>query len=160
MEKKQKTNVMRLLEAAKIPFRSFEYDASDPKQTAEDVAQAVGLPPEQVFKTLTVRGERQGILVFCIPANASLNLKKAAAAAHDKKLEMLPLKELLGATGYIHGGCSPIGMKKKYPTFIDETCILFDEIAVSAGQRGAQVLVGVEDLVRYVGASVIDVIDE
>ena len=97
--------------------------------------------------------------MFCIPANASLNLKKAAAAAHDKKLEMLPLKELLGATGYIHGGCSPIGMKKKYPTFIDETCILFDEIAVSAGQRGEQVLLRVEDLTKYVDATVIDVID-
>ena len=159
MEKKLKTNVMRLLEAARIGFRPLEYDASDPKQTAEDVAAAVGLPPEQVFKTLTVRGERQGILVFCIPADASLNLKKAAAAAGDKKLEMLPQKELLGATGYIHGGCSPIGMKRKYPTFLDETCILFDEIAVSAGQRGAQVLLRVDDLVRYVQAVVTDVTD-
>ena len=154
-----KTNAMRLLDAANIPFTLFEYPSDDPKQTAEDVARHVGLPPEQVFKTLTVRGEKRGILVFCIPANASLNLKKAAAAAGDKKLEMLPQKELLGATGYIHGGCSPIGMKKKYPTYIDETCILFDEITVSAGARGAQLLIGVDALVGYVGAEVADVID-
>ena len=154
-----KTNAMRLLDAANIPFTLFEYPSDDPKQTAEDVARYVGLPPEQVFKTLTVRGEKRGILVFCIPANASLNLKKAAAAAGDKKLEMLPQKELLGATGYIHGGCSPIGMKKKYPTYIDETCILFDEITVSAGARGAQLLIGVDALVGYVGAAVADVID-
>ena len=154
-----KTNAMRLLDAANIPFRLFEYPSDDPKQTAEDVARHVGLPPEQVFKTLTVRGEKRGILVFCIPANASLNLKKAAAAAGDKKLEMLPQKELLGATGYIHGGCSPIGMKKKYPTYIDETCILFDEITVSAGARGAQLLIGVDALIGYVGAEVADVID-
>lgn len=154
-----KTNAMRLLDAANIPFTLFEYPSDDPKQTAEDVARHVGLPPEQVFKTLTVRGEKRGILVFCIPANASLNLKKAAAAAGDKKLEMLPQKELLGATGYIHGGCSPIGMKKKYPTYIDETCILFDEITVSAGARGAQLLIGVDALIGYVGAEVADVID-
>ncbi|MDY3286036.1 MAG: Cys-tRNA(Pro) deacylase [Eubacteriales bacterium] len=154
-----KTNAMRLLDAANIPFTLFEYPSDDPKQTAEDVARYVGLPPEQVFKTLTVRGEKRGILVFCIPANASLNLKKAAAAAGDKKLEMLPQKELLGATGYIHGGCSPIGMKKKYPTYIDETCILFDEITVSAGARGAQLLIGVDALIGYVGAEVADVID-
>ncbi|MDY5014997.1 MAG: Cys-tRNA(Pro) deacylase [Eubacteriales bacterium] len=154
-----KTNAMRLLDAANIPFTLFEYPSDDPKQTAEDVARYVGLPPEQVFKTLTVRGEKRGILVFCIPANASLNLKKAAAAAGDKKLEMLPQKELLGATGYIHGGCSPIGMKKKYPTYIDETCILFDEITVSAGARGAQLLIGVDALIGYVGAAVADVID-
>ena len=154
-----KTNAMRLLDAANIPFTLFEYPSDDPKQTAEDVARYVGLPPEQVFKTLTVRGEKRGILVFCIPANASLNLKKAAAAAGYKKLEMLPQKELLGATGYIHGGCSPIGMKKKYPTYIDETCILFDEITVSAGARGAQLLIGVDALIGYVGAEVADVID-
>lgn len=154
-----KTNAMRLLDAANIPFTLFEYPSDDPKQTAEDVARYVGLPPEQVFKTLTVRGEKRGILVFCIPANASLNLKKAAAAAGDKKLEMLPQKELLGATGYIHGGCSPIGMKKKYPTYLDETCILFDEITVSAGARGAQLLIGVDALIGYVGAAVADVID-
>ena len=154
---KTKTNAVRLLEAAGIPFKVFEYPADDPKQTATDVAAYVGLPEEQVFKTLTVRGERQGIMVFCIPSNASLDLKKAAAAAHDKKLEMLPQKELLAATGYIHGGCSPVGRKKKYPTFIDETCILFDEITVSAGMRGAQMLVGVDALVKYVDATVIDV---
>ena len=154
-----KTNAMRLLDAANIPFTLFEYPSDDPKQTAEDVARYVGLPPEQVFKTLTVRGEKRGILVFCIPANASLNLKKAAAAAGDKKLEMLPQTELLGATGYIHGGCSPIGMKKKYPTYIDETCILFDEITVSAGARGALAPIGVDALIGYVGAAAADVSD-
>ena len=152
-----KTNAMRLLDAANIPFTLFEYPSDDPKQTAEDVARHVGLPPEQVFKTLTVRGEKRGILVFCIPANASLNLKKAAAAAGDKKLEMLPQKELLGATGYIHGGCSPIGMKKKYPTYIDETCLLCGRIAVSGGQRGLQLVIEPEALIRYTDAVVCDV---
>ena len=147
-----KTNAMRLLDAANIPFTLFEYPSDDPKQTAEDVARYVGLPPEQVFKTLTVRGEKRGILVFCIPANASLNLKKAAAAAGDKKLEMLPQKELLGATGYIHGGCSPIGMKKKYPTYVDETALLAQEIYISAGQRGAQIILNPEDLIRFTQA--------
>ncbi|MEA4824408.1 MAG: Cys-tRNA(Pro) deacylase [Clostridiaceae bacterium] len=154
-----KTNAMRLLDAANIPFTLFEYPSDDPKQTAEDVASYVNLPPEQVFKTLTVRGEKQGIMVFCIPANAALNLKKAATVAKDKKIEMLPQKELLAVTGYIHGGCSPIGMKKKYPTYIDETCILFDEITVSAGARGAQLLIKVDDLVSYVSATIADVID-
>lgn len=155
-----KTNAMRLLEQAGIAFRAFEYPADDPAQTAVDVAEAVGLPPEQVFKTLTVRGEKRGVMVFCIPSNASLDLKKAASVAKDKKIEMLPLKELLPVTGYIHGGCSPIGQKKKYPTFIDETCILFDEITVSAGMRGCQILVNVDELVGFVEATVADVISE
>ena len=153
-----KTNAMRLLDQAGIGYRAFEYPADDPAQTAVDVAQAVGLPPEQVFKTLTVRGEKRGVMVFCIPSDASLDLKKAAGVAKDKKIEMLPLKELLPTTGYIHGGCSPIGQKKKYPTFIDETCILFDEITVSAGVRGCQLLMKVDELVSFVEATVADVI--
>ncbi|NMA08870.1 MAG: Cys-tRNA(Pro) deacylase [Clostridiales bacterium] len=154
-----KTNAMRLLDAAGIAYTPYTYDGADPALTAVDIAAICGFPPEQVFKTLSVRGEKHGIMVFCIPANASLDLKKAAQAAHDKKIDMLLLKELLPTTGYIHGGCSPIGMKKKYPTFIDETCILFDQITVSAGVRGCQLLIDTDTLVSFVGATVADVIE-
>ena len=112
---------------------------------------------EQVFKTLVTRGDKTGILVFCIPVDMELDLKKAAAVSKNKKVEMTHMKELLGLTGYIRGGCSPIGMKKKYPTFIDETCILFDEIAVSAGVRGEQVILNPQDLVQYIEATEADI---
>ena len=109
-------------------------------------------PAEQIFKTLVARGEKQGYLVFCIPVCCELDLKKAAKAAKDKKVELIAVRELLPLTGYIRGGCSPIGMKKHFPTFIDETAILYDEIGVSAGQRGAQVLLNPDALCEYVGA--------
>ena len=112
---------------------------------------------EQVFKTLVTRGDKTGILVFCIPVDMELDLKKAASVSKNKKVEMTHMKELLGLTGYIRGGCSPIGMKKKYPTFIDETCILFDEIAVSAGVRGEQVILNPQDLVQYIEATEADI---
>ena len=112
---------------------------------------------DQVFKTLVTRGDKTGILVFCIPVDMDLDLKKAAAVSKNKKVEMTHMKELLGLTGYIRGGCSPIGMKKKYPTFIDETCILFDEIAVSAGVRGEQVILNPQDLVQYIEATEADI---
>jgi Cys-tRNA(Pro)/Cys-tRNA(Cys) deacylase len=114
------------------------------------------MPPEQVFKTLVVRGERTGINVFCIPVCCELDLKKAAKVAGDKKMEMVAVKELLGLTGYIRGGCSPVGMKKKYPTFLDETCILWEEIAVSAGARGHQVILNPEDLSKLCNAKIMD----
>ena len=116
----------------------------------------IGEPPEQIFKTLVARGEKRGYLVFCIPVCCELDLKKAAKAAKDKKVELIHVKELLPLTGYIRGGCSPIGMKKCFPTYIDETAILYDEIGVSAGQRGAQVLLNPETLCEYVGAEFCD----
>ena len=135
-----KTNAVRLVQQAGIPCREgfYEYDEQD--LSGLHAAQALGQEPERVFKTLVARGEKTGINVFCIPVCCELDLKKAAKAAGDKNMELVAVKELLGLTGYIRGGCSPVGMKKKYPTFLDETCILWEEIAISAGARGHQML--------------------
>jgi Cys-tRNA(Pro)/Cys-tRNA(Cys) deacylase len=152
-----KTNVMRLLEQAGISYRAMEYEVDDNNLAGEHVAELIGMPPEQVFKTLVARGEKKGIVVFCIPVNLELNLKKAAAVIGDKKIEMLPVKELLNTTGYIRGGCSPIGMKKKFPTYMDETAILFDEITISAGVRGCQLCIPRDLLVSYIGAKLVDI---
>ena len=151
-----KTNAVRLVEQAGIPCREqfYEFDESDLSGT--HAAQAIGMPPEQVFKTLVARGEKTGINVFCIPVCCELNLKKAAKAAGDKNVELVPVKELLGLTGYIRGGCSPVGMKKKYPTFLDETCVLWEEIAVSAGARGHQMILPPEKLAELVSAKLVD----
>ena len=152
-----KTNVMRLLEAAGIAYRTAEYEYDEANLSGLHAAEQVGMDAEQVFKTLVTRGDKTGILVFCIPVDMELDLKKAASVSKNKKVEMTHMKELLGLTGYIRGGCSPIGMKKKYPTFIDETCILFDEIAVSAGVRGEQVILNPQDLVQYIEATEADI---
>lgn len=152
-----KTNAVRLVEQAKIPCTEhfYEYDEND--LNGNHAAAALGFPPEQVFKTLVARGERTGIHIFCIPVCCELDLKKAAKAAGDKKIEMVAVKELLALTGYIRGGCSPVGMKKKYPTYFDETCILWDEIAISAGERGHQMVVPPESLAELVNAKLIDI---
>lgn len=151
-----KTNAVRLVQQAGIPCREgfYEFDESDLSGT--HAAAAMGMPPEQVFKTLVARGEKTGINVFCIPVCCELNLKKAARAAGDKNMELVAVKELLGLTGYIRGGCSPVGMKKKYPTFFDETCVLWEEIAVSAGARGHQMIVPPEALAELVSARLVD----
>lgn len=147
-----KTNVMRLLESVGIPYRTAEYEYDEENLSGLHAAEQIGIPAEQVFKTLVTRGDKTGIMVFCIPVDMELDLKKAAAVSKNKKVEMTHMKELLGLTGYIRGGCSPIGMKKKYPTFVDETCILFEEIAVSAGVRGQQVIFSPQDLMTYIDA--------
>ncbi len=151
-----KTNAVRLVQQAKISCREAFYEFDEHDLNGNHAAAAVGMPPEQVFKTLVARGERTGINVFCIPVCCELDLKKAAKAAGDKKIELVAVKELLGLTGYIRGGCSPVGMKKKYPTFFDETCILWDEIAVSAGARGHQMILPPEALTQLVGAQLVD----
>ncbi len=155
-----KTNAVRLVEQAGIPCREcfYEYDENDLSGT--HAADALGMPQEQVFKTLVARGERTGINVFCIPVCCELDLKKAAKAAGDKNMELIPAKELLGLTGYIRGGCSPVGMKKKYPTYLDETCILWDEIGVSAGARGHQMMLPPESLADFVDAKILDIIKD
>jgi len=147
-----KTNAVRLVEKAGIPCREafYEYDEND--LNGMHAASAICMPPEQVFKTLVARGPKNGIHVFCIPVCCELDLKKAARAAGDKSMEMVHVKELLGLTGYIRGGCSPVGMKKQYPTHFDETCILYDEIAVSAGARGHQMILPPEALAELIGA--------
>lgn len=151
-----KTNAMRLLDAAKIPYRAVEYEYDENDLSGQHVAAVTGMDPDQVFKTLVARGERKGILVFCIPVSCTLDLKKAAAAAGDKKVEMTHMKELLGLTGYIRGGCSPVGMKKKYPTFIDETALLYDEIAISGGTRGLQMVLSPASLMEYADITAVD----
>lgn len=145
-----KTNVMRLLETAGISYRTAEYEYDENNLSGLNAAEKIGIPAEQVFKTLVTRGDKTGVLVFCVPVNMELDLKKAATVSGNKKIEMTHVKELLALTGYIRGGCSPVGMKKKYPTYIDETAILFDEIAVSAGIRGEQVILKPDDLIGFV----------
>lgn len=153
-----KTNAVRLVEQAGFSCKEdfYEYDEND--LNGNHVAHTLNLPEEQVFKTLVARGPRTGVNVFCIPVCCELDLKLAAKAAGDKSMELLPLKELLNTTGYIRGGCSPIGMKKKYPTFIDETCQLHEEIAVSAGERGHQMRIPYDAIVTLVNAELADII--
>ena len=151
-----KTNAMRLLEKAGVPFRTAEYPWDESDLSGVHAAAALGMAPETVFKTLVARGDKTGPLAFCIPVAETLDLRKAALASGDKRVELVPLKELLGLTGYVRGGCSPVGMKKHYPTHIDETAQLFDEIAVSAGMRGEQLILSPLALADFVGASFAD----
>ena len=153
-----KTNAIRLIEQAKLIYREafYEYDEAD--LSGIHAADAIGMPREQVFKTLVARGDRNGINVFCIPVCCELDLKKAAKISGNKKIDLIAVKELLPLTGYIRGGCSPIGMKKQYPTFFDETCILWGEIAISAGERGHQILMVPDELISFVHGTVVDLI--
>ena len=153
-----KTNAVRLVQQAGIDCREafYEYDEND--LNGNHAAEAIGFPPESVFKTLVTRGPKTGINVFCIPVCCELDLKKAAKAAGDKSIEMIKVSELLTVTGYIRGGCSPVGMKKKYPIFMDETCLLSQEIAVSAGERGHQMIVDPEKLAKLISAELVDII--
>lgn len=152
-----KTNAMRMLDRAKIPYEvlSYEYDESD--LSGVHAAQALSLDPAQVFKTLVTRGGKGGVFVFCIPVGAELDLKKAARCAGVKSIEMLHVRELQGLTGYIRGGCSPVGMKKQYPTFIDASADKFGEIYVSAGLRGQQLKVNPRELKEFIGAQFAEV---
>ena len=152
-----KTNAMRILDSEKIEYVPYEYVPDDNDLTGVHVAKQIGLDPDFVFKTLVARGDKRGLVVFCIPCAMELDLKKCARVTGDKKIELLPVKELLANTGYIRGGCSPIGMKKLYPTFIDETCLLFDKITVSAGVKGCQLLIDREKLIPLVKAEVCDI---
>ena len=153
-----KTNAVRLVEQAKISCREAFYEYNENDLNGNHAAVAMGLPPEQVYKTLVAKGSRTGINVFCIPVSCELDLKKAAKVAGDKDMALIPVKDLLGLTGYIRGGCSPVGMKKKYPTYFEESCQLFDEIAVSAGERGHQMILPPEDLVDLVDGTLVDLI--
>ena len=145
-----KTNALRLLDGAGIRYDLREYEADENDLSAVHVAAAIGLPPDQVFKTLVARGDRTGILLAAIPAAAALDLKALAAASSNKKVELVALKEILALTGYIRGGVSPVGTRKPYPLFLDETADLWDIISVSAGVRGLQMLIAPDDLARAV----------
>ena len=151
-----KTNAMRRLDKAGIKYEPIEYVPDDSDLSGVHIAKQTGLPPEIMFKTLVARGEKRGLLVFCIPVNAELDLKKCAAVAGDKRVELVAVKELLGLTGYIRGGCSPIGMKKDFPTYFDETVILYDKITVSAGIKGCQLMLSQSKLIDFIGATVAD----
>jgi Cys-tRNA(Pro)/Cys-tRNA(Cys) deacylase len=151
-----KTNVMRLLDIAGVAYTAHAYAVDEDDLSGEHTAATLGVPPERLFKTLVLRGERTGVFVCCIPCHEAIDLRKAARAAGDKKAEMLAMKELLPTTGYVRGGCSPVGMKRKFPVWIDETAILHDAILVSAGVRGAMVEAEPGALIAYVGAGVAD----
>ena len=153
-----KTNAARLLDRAKIPYelRQYEYDEND--LAAQHVADAIGEDINQVFKTLVLHGDKCGYFVCVVPGNAEVDLKKAAKAAGAKKADLIPMKELLPLTGYIRGGCSPVGMKKTFPTFFHSTATDFDHIFVSAGQRGLQFKVNPQQLIAYVRGNLADII--
>ena len=146
-----KTNAARLLDRQKIPYRLAEYAYDENDLNGMHAAEELNIPPEKIFKTLVARDDKNRILVFCVPVCCELDLKKAAIASHSKSVAMIHVKEMLAITGYIRGGCSPIGMKKQYPTYIDESALQFDEIGVSAGARGCQLLLKPQELIGFVG---------
>ena len=150
----QKTNVARLLDKAKIPYELVPYTVDENNLAADHVAEELGEDINQVFKTLILHGDRSGYFVCVVPGNTEVDLKKAAKAAGAKKAEMIPMKELLPLTGYIRGGCSPIGMKKRFATYIHESCLNFPFIFVSAGIRGLQIKLAPQDLINQSQATV------
>lgn len=144
-----KTNAMRLLTQAGITFTTKEYDVDENDLSGVHAAKELDMPAEQLFKTLVAFGEKKGYLVFCIPVHLELDLKKAASLAGEKKIDLIPVKDLLKVTGYIRGGCSPVGMKKKYPVYIDDSALKYDQIGISAGARGCQLIMSPPDLIAY-----------
>ncbi len=148
-----KTNAARVLEDLGVSFELKTYDVDPEDLSAESVARKVGMPAEQVFKTLVARGDRNGVCMAVVPGDSELDLKALARMTGDRKIEMVSLKEVLPLTGYIRGGVTALACKKAYPVFIDETAILFDRIAVSAGVRGTQIVLNPEDYIRVVHAA-------
>lgn len=148
MAKETKTNAMRKLDTLHIPYTEHQYDASDGHIDGVAVAAKCGLDPDQVFKTLVTQGNDRNFYVFVIPVREELDLKKCAKAAQVKSVEMIHVKDLLKTTGYIRGGCSPVGMKKEFSTFFDETMVLFDTVYVSGGRIGTQIEISPDDLIR------------
>jgi Cys-tRNA(Pro)/Cys-tRNA(Cys) deacylase len=144
----KKTNAARYLDGLKIDYELREYQVDESDLSAESVAKKVGLPPEQVFKTLVVRGEKTGILMACIPGNTELDLKAMATVSGNKKAEMVHVREIQQLTGYIRGGVSPIGTKKRYPIFLDESAMRLSLISISAGARGSQIFISPSDLMK------------
>ena len=153
---KNKTNAMRRLDAAKIPYEVFEYAVDESDLSGGHIADEIGLAHEMVFKTLVAKGDKTGPVVFCMPVDLEVDLKKAARVTGNKRIEMIHVKDLLALTGYIRGGCSPIGMKKQFPTYVHQTAENFERITVSAGMRGAQLLLRVSDLLSFTRATLAD----
>lgn len=152
-----KTNATRMLASAKIKFETFEYKYDESDLSGLHIANEMSEDPKLVYKTLVTKGSKTGINVFCIPVEKELDLKKCAKAVGDKSIDMIHVKDLLSLTGYIRGGCSPIGMKKQYPTFIDISAENLDKIYVSAGKRGGQILINPNDLKAFVKAEFTDI---
>jgi Cys-tRNA(Pro)/Cys-tRNA(Cys) deacylase len=153
-----KTNAIRILESRQVDHTTHEYEFSEEEIDAVSVAHKINADPETVFKTLVARNEKNELFVFVIPGNYELNLKKAASTSGNKKIEMIKVKELQPLTGYIRGGCSPVGMKKMFPTFIDETAQLHNKIFVSAGMRGMQIKISPNDLILTINGQFADLI--
>lgn len=156
-KKTEKTNAARLLDKAGIEYNLIPYDFDENDLAAQHVAESLGQPIERVFKTLVLHGDRSGYIVCVIPGNGEVDLKALAKISGNKKVEMIPMKDLLGVTGYIRGGCSPIGMKKKFPTYFHSTASSFSTIYISAGVRGLQIEINPHELMDFVGASAGDV---
>ena len=157
MKKEEKTNVMRVLDGKKIPYESHSYKP-DATMSGEEIAGILGEDSEKVFKTLVTQGKSKAHYVFIVPVGEELDLKKAAKASGEKAVSMIKQKELLPLTGYVHGGCSPIGMKKQFPTFIHVTATGFDKVFVSAGKVGFQIGLAPEDLISVAGCTVADIV--
>ena len=157
-KKIEKTNAARLLDRAKIAYDLVPYTVDEDNLAATHVAEELGEDIATVFKTLVLRGDRSGLFVCVIPGDKEVDLKAAARVSGNKKADLIPMKELLPTTGYIRGGCSPIGMKKPLPTFIHSTCLDHERIYISAGVRGLQIAIAPADLVAYVGAAVVDLV--
>jgi Cys-tRNA(Pro)/Cys-tRNA(Cys) deacylase len=155
--KPMKTNAVRLLESLGVQYELREYEVDPDDLAAETVAAKIGMPPEQVFKTLLARGDRHGLCFAVVPANTELDLKALAAATGERKMELVPVKELLGLTGYIRGGVTVLGAKKAFPVFADETIQLWDAISISAGVRGTQMILRPEDYLRVTSAVMADI---
>ncbi len=157
-QKISKTNVARLLDQAKVVYELIPYEVDESDLSAVHVAEQLGEDVECVFKTIVLHGDKSGFFVCVVPGDKEIDLKKAAKVSGNKKCELLPMKELLSTTGYIRGGCSPIGMKKRFPTYLHETAMLYDFIYISAGQRGLQVKLSPSDLLRESGAVYADLV--
>ncbi len=156
-KKETKTNAMRILDAAGVDHQIHVFEA-DGTMTGVEIAQMLGEEPEHVFKTLVTIGKSKEHYVFMVPVAEELDLKKAAKAAGEKSIEMVKSRELFGLTGYVHGGCSPLGMKKFFTTFIDETCILFDTILFSGGRIGTQIEMSFDDLANVIDITPVDLV--
>lgn len=154
----KKTNAVRIMENLKVPFELIEYQIDEVELSAEDAAEKTHIPKEQTFKTLCVRGDKSGVIMVCVPAGQELDLKALATHSDNKKVNLVPLKEVTELTGYIRGGCSPLGTKKNYPIFIDETALLFEFILINAGQRGLLFKLDPRDFIKITEATVENII--
>ena len=155
-QKTPKTNAMRMLDIAKIPYEIKEYEVDENDLSGTHIADQVGLPYEMVFKTIVTKGDKTGYCVFCLPCHKEIDFKAAARVSGNKSIEPLHVKDLLGITGYIRGGCSPVGRKKKFPTYFDSSAAFLEKLTVSAGMKGAQLLVESKAILAYTEATVCD----